>query len=316
MIVRRLPRQATERIEIAENRTKVDVRRTVALDGGWDENLVQPVDLQTFQKPRSSQPFLNLPLGRFAFQRRMKLSRDDNGWRVFRASSHTNIYVCITTTVTLQRPDLTLWCVNSSRWLSKEGGAVKKKSKIRMSSSSSLEEVEEEMETKRKKRSSSPSLLSSSLFLRKLKTRNDNNNDKLSLSSNNNKKKRKRSPPRQISNTSLLFVEAKPPIKDPREFLTILTSSLRSLFGELEYHSCQLQVVIRKGNVVLVEGNDRGSGSATAEPSSKMMVMTVTCSTESVAAVRAALTMVTPPPYLSDSVYRFDVVKVEKKRNE
>ena len=187
-----------------------------------------------------------------------------------------------------------------------------------MSSSSSLEEVKEEMETKRKKRSSSPSMLLSSslLLLRKSTTRNDNNKDKLSLSSNNNKKKRKRSPPRQISNTSLLFVEAKPPIKDPREFLTILTSSLRSLFGELEYHSCQLQVVIRKGNVVLVEGNDRGSGSATAEPSSKMMVMTVTCPTESVAAVRAALTMVTPPPYLSDSVYRFDVVKVEKKRNE
>ena len=143
------------------------------------------------------------------------------------------------------------------------------------------------------------------------------------MPSSSNKKKRRRT--HISSSTSLVYVEAKPTIKDPRELVTILTYSLRSLFGELEYHSCQLQVqAVRKENVVPLEEDDRGgSGNShddseennvAAEETSKMMVMAVTCPSESVAAVRAALTMVTPPPYLSDSVYRFDILKVEKKR--
>jgi RNase P/RNase MRP subunit POP5 len=92
-----------------------------------------------------------------------------------------------------------------------------------------------------------------------------------------------------VSETSWVVVEATPQVKDPRELFTILTSSLRSLFGDLEPHSCRLTV-------------DRADDSQTA--------LVVKCPTESVAAVRASLTMVTPPPYLSATLYRFDVLKV------
>jgi RNase P/RNase MRP subunit POP5 len=92
-----------------------------------------------------------------------------------------------------------------------------------------------------------------------------------------------------LSETSWVVVEATPQVKDPRELCTILTSSLRSLFGDLEPHSSQLTV-------------DRADDSQTA--------LVVKCPTESVAAVRASLTLVTPPPYLSATLYRFDVLKV------
>lgn len=93
-----------------------------------------------------------------------------------------------------------------------------------------------------------------------------------------------------LSETSWMVIEATPQVKDPRELATILTSSLRSLFGDLEPHSCRLTV-------------DRADDSQTA--------LVVKCPTDSVAAVRASLTMVTPPPYLSATLYRFDVLKVD-----
>jgi hypothetical protein len=86
---------------------------------------------------------------------------------------------------------------------------------------------------------------------------------------------------------SNVLVRTEPVITDPREMQTILLFSLRALWGTLEPHSCQL-------SVSLVDGLQR-----------------VTCRTDSVAAVRAALTLVTPPPYLESTIYRFDVLQEE-----
>ena len=90
---------------------------------------------------------------------------------------------------------------------------------------------------------------------------------------------------------SNILVRTEPVITDPREMQTIVQFSLRDLWGTLEPHSCQLSV--------------------SSADSSKQGMMRVTCRTESVAAVRAALTLVTPPPYLESTIYRFDVVTVE-----
>jgi RNase P/RNase MRP subunit POP5 len=90
---------------------------------------------------------------------------------------------------------------------------------------------------------------------------------------------------------SRIIVRTQPKMQDPREMKTILICSLRSLWGDFEPHSCTLDVE-----------NDSTSSEA---------LLLVKCPTESVAAVRSALTMVTPPPYMDSTVYRFDVVEVQ-----
>ena len=86
----------------------------------------------------------------------------------------------------------------------------------------------------------------------------------------------------------VLIVQAKPDVKDAREMLTILTFSLRSLFGDLELHSFSLRVE-------LVPPKD---------------LIEIDCPEDSLPSVRAALTMVTLPHYLSSTVYRFDILRV------
>lgn len=82
-------------------------------------------------------------------------------------------------------------------------------------------------------------------------------------------------------------MKSEPHVDDPKELQTILLFSLKSLWGDLEPHSCMLQVE-KKGTVLVVR-----------------------CPSESVAAVRAALTLVTPPPYLESTLYRFDVAEIQ-----
>lgn len=92
--------------------------------------------------------------------------------------------------------------------------------------------------------------------------------------------------------TCQLEILASPEMHDAREVNTILASSLHALFGDFdgEHHACQAVV----------------TNSTVRAPST----FVVQCPKDSLAAVRAALTMVTPPPYLSGTVYRFDVKKV------
>lgn len=89
-----------------------------------------------------------------------------------------------------------------------------------------------------------------------------------------------------------LEILAAPEMHDAREVHTILATSLHALFGDFggEHHACQ--AVVKK---------------STPETRSTFQIQ---CPKESVEAVRAALSMVTPPPYLYGTVYRFDVKKV------
>ena len=93
---------------------------------------------------------------------------------------------------------------------------------------------------------------------------------------------------RQKTHRSCLLVRAEPSLDDAREVETILVTSLRALFGEWEHHSCRIKVT---------RDDDR--------------MFRVECLPTSVAAVRAAFTMVTPPAYLDSILFRFDVVEVQ-----
>jgi hypothetical protein len=100
-----------------------------------------------------------------------------------------------------------------------------------------------------------------------------------------------------INERSVLLVRSSPVIKDPKELHTILVFSLRHLWGDLESHSCD--VLVRKRR------NDLANDASLA----------VHCRSESVPAIRAALTMVTTPPYLDDTLYRFDVLEIQEEGN-
>ena len=91
-------------------------------------------------------------------------------------------------------------------------------------------------------------------------------------------------------------VRCYPKIKDPSEFRTILITSIRSLFGELECHSFGLNIIPQqKPN----DGVDDNNYQFIVEFYDKSM-----------SAIRASLTMITTPSYLQSKIYRFDVVQV------
>ena len=93
-----------------------------------------------------------------------------------------------------------------------------------------------------------------------------------------------------------MIVDTTPKIRDARELQTILTTSLRALWGNLERYSASLQVA-------LVSSDDDDK-------------LCVTCPEAHVSQVQAALTCVTLPPYLQDTLYRLDVVHMEYYKSE
>lgn len=85
----------------------------------------------------------------------------------------------------------------------------------------------------------------------------------------------------------LVVVRTSPVVKDPRELQTILIVSLRSLYGELEPHSCVTSVLEIRGDKALIR-----------------------CPTGSTASVRAALTLCTLPHYMHHNTMQFDVLEI------
>ena len=83
-------------------------------------------------------------------------------------------------------------------------------------------------------------------------------------------------------------------MQDAREMQTILVNSINSLFGEFygANHAFDLKVK---------EAGDEQSHT-----------FTIQCPERALASVRASLSMVTPPGYLSSTLYRFDVMSVSR----
>jgi len=103
-----------------------------------------------------------------------------------------------------------------------------------------------------------------------------------------------------------MIIQSLPVIRDPRELQTILTYSLRDLFGELETHSFSVEV---KASTQQHYSNNNSSESNNKDAAIVMMI--VECPSESAKQVRAAMTMCTPPPYLQDTHFRLDVMDLE-----
>ena len=74
---------------------------------------------------------------------------------------------------------------------------------------------------------------------------------------------------------------------------TIVTCSLQDLFGDFESHSCVMQIT----------KDEHG-------------IMNIKCPSDSTNYIRAALTLVTPPPYMADQQFRFDVLEVQTQEEE
>ncbi|KAG7336861.1 Rpp14/Pop5 family protein [Nitzschia inconspicua] len=86
----------------------------------------------------------------------------------------------------------------------------------------------------------------------------------------------------------ILGVTCSPKLHDPSEVMTILTTSLKALFGELESYSFGMKVYKNKHN----DDDD----------------FVIECPQQSADAIRAALTMPTLPPFLEEGgvYYCFD----------
>lgn len=79
---------------------------------------------------------------------------------------------------------------------------------------------------------------------------------------------------------------------------TILRFSLRDLWGDLEPYSCDVKIKKAPADQGLNVGKNYG-------------LLIIECPSSSVDNVRAALTLVTPPPYLQETIYQFDVVDIQ-----
>jgi RNase P/RNase MRP subunit POP5 len=87
---------------------------------------------------------------------------------------------------------------------------------------------------------------------------------------------------------------------DPNELATIINSSLRHWYGDCQQHSVGLQVLKCQPSPSSKRGGTGGGAQALLE-----------CSTCSVEQIRAALTFSESPAHLKDTLYCFDIIKVE-----
>ena len=94
---------------------------------------------------------------------------------------------------------------------------------------------------------------------------------------------------------SQAVIRTTPAITDPRELDTIITSSLRSLFGDCQPHSCSVKEC-RPCSDRPTQGHE--SYEAIIE-----------CPESSMEHVRAALTFSSTPSYLEGSIYRLDFIQ-------
>ncbi|KAG7348698.1 hypothetical protein IV203_011295 [Nitzschia inconspicua] len=91
----------------------------------------------------------------------------------------------------------------------------------------------------------------------------------------------------------ILGVTCSPKLHDPSEVMTILTTSLKALFGELESYSFGMKVYKHKHN-----NNNNNNNNDDDDD------FVIECPLESADAIRAALTMPKLPPFLEEgSVY-------------
>ena len=100
--------------------------------------------------------------------------------------------------------------------------------------------------------------------------------------------------------SSYALVHTTPAIKDPKELNTIISTSLRSMFGDCQSHAIDLLVLgCRPCSAKYNRSNSKRNSYEAI----------IKCQTKSLPYVRAALTFPSPPVYLSDTLYCIDFVE-------
>jgi RNase P/RNase MRP subunit POP5 len=112
-----------------------------------------------------------------------------------------------------------------------------------------------------------------------------------------------------VNPTSKLIVRCvSPRMNDPKELHTLILFSLRHLYGDFESHSYGMTVDFYKME------EDRACNdikhAVDKRRNDEELYFVIRCGTESVSAIRASLTIVTPPAFAEDTLYQFDVIKI------
>ena len=107
--------------------------------------------------------------------------------------------------------------------------------------------------------------------------------------------------------TAKVTIRTTPAIKDPRQLDSVITASLRALFGDCQPYSCELRVL---------ECRPCSSGSSSkssSKSSSNSYDAVLECPVSSVDYIRAALTFSTTPQFLDGEMYRIDFLHCDAK---
>jgi len=107
------------------------------------------------------------------------------------------------------------------------------------------------------------------------------------------------------SHLKSILIRTTPPIKDPKELDSIITASLRSLYGDYEPYSCGLRVVeCRKCSPLFAI-----TGYSQEREAKQSYDAILECPSSSEKYVRAALTFSSTPHFLEGTVYRLDFLE-------
>ena len=114
-----------------------------------------------------------------------------------------------------------------------------------------------------------------------------------------------------MSKLKVALIQSSPPIHDPRELNTIITTSLRSMFGDCQAHTIELRILKCRSHSRSYH-NTIGCIDDDDDDDDDLNEAIIECSNDSLPFIRAALTFPCPPSYI-DTMYRFDFVKVDDK---
>ncbi len=109
---------------------------------------------------------------------------------------------------------------------------------------------------------------------------------------------------------SYALIHTTPAIKDPKELFTIISTSLRSMFGECQSHSIGLTVLSSRQRQATFDKKMIRDTNHDGNNNEDVYEAVIVCQTDSLPFIRAALTFVSPPSYLSDTFYRIDFIEV------
>lgn len=110
---------------------------------------------------------------------------------------------------------------------------------------------------------------------------------------------------RKISQLTSIRIRTTPPIKDPKELDSIITASLRSMYGDYQPYSCGLRVVECR----TCSPSFAVTGYTHDQESKLSYDAILECPSSSEKYVRAALTFSSTPHFLEGTVYRLDFLE-------